>query len=356
MRETALALVKDDIPFEPGDIDILPVIRSSAEFIAGFVPPEYTVVGVLIRRFLYSLTGQTGAGKTAITLRLAASAALGQLFAGRETKRCRVLYAAAENPDDVRMRWIALAQHMHFDPDAIEVYFIEGAFSISKVGASLRAEAERVGGDFGLVIIDTGPAFFEGDDENNRKQMGDHARLMRGLINIIPGGPTVVVNCHPVKNAAADNLLPAGGGSFLNEVDGNLTAARNDSITELHWQGKFRGPDFAPMSFLIKTVTHQDLKDSDGRLMPTVICETLTDQARDDIAAAGRRDEDEILKLIGPNPKASYAELARMMGWTLHGGEPNKMKVKRCIDALKKAKLVEEPRKGQLRLKEPRRA
>jgi hypothetical protein len=33
----------------------------------------------------------------------------------------------------------------------------------------------------------------------------------------------VVVNCHPVKNATADNLLPAGGGTFLNEVDGNLT-------------------------------------------------------------------------------------------------------------------------------------
>src|SRR5262249_26049301 len=105
-----------------------PLIKSSAEFITGFVPPDYVVEGLLQQGFLYSLTGQTGSGKTAITLRLAASIALGQLFAGRETKKLRALYLAAENPDDVRMRWIALAQHMGFAVDDIEVYFIEGCF------------------------------------------------------------------------------------------------------------------------------------------------------------------------------------------------------------------------------------
>src|SRR5262245_21597744 len=132
-----------------------PLIKSSAEFIAGFTPPEYVVVGLLQRRFLYSLTGQTGAGKTAITLRLAASTATGATFGGRITKKNRVLYAAAENPDDVRMRWIALAQQMQFDPAEIDVYFTEGTFTISKTTAWLREEAERHGGNFGLVIIDT---------------------------------------------------------------------------------------------------------------------------------------------------------------------------------------------------------
>jgi len=330
---------------EPGEAP--PLIKSSAQFIAGHVPPEYVLVGVLVRRFVYSLTGQTGAGKTCVTLRLAASIALGTMFAGRLTKKCRVLYAAAENPEDVRMRWIALAEHMGFDPKAIEVYFTEGTFTISKMAAKLRAEAEVLGGEFGLVIIDTGPAFFEGDDENSRTQMGAHARMMRGLINVMPGGPAVVVNCHPVKNASADSLLPAGGGTFLNEVDGNLTCAKNDSLTELHWQGKFRGPEFASMHFLIKTVTHQDLKDSDGRLLPTVICECLTDEARDDIAKAGRKAEDEILALIDADPATTLSKLAQAMNWKLHDGKPHKMKAKRCVDALKKAKLIEETRSGR---------
>ena len=163
------------------------LIKSSKEFVAGFVPPEYVVVGLLQRRFFYSLTGQTGSGKTAIMLLLSACAAPGKLFAGKETKPIRVLYLAAENADDVRMRWIALAQSMDFDIDAIEVYFVEGRFSLSKSLRLLRTEAERHGGEFGLVIVDTGPTFFEGKDENENKQLGDHARMLRSLIDTIPG-------------------------------------------------------------------------------------------------------------------------------------------------------------------------
>jgi hypothetical protein len=317
-----------------------PIIKSSAEFLKGFVPPDYVLDGALVRGFLYSLTGQTGSGKTCLTLRLAASTALGQQFAGRDTKRCRVLYAAAENPTDVVMRWIALAQHMGFDPDEIEVYFVSGAFSLKERAAQLRTEAEAIGGSFGLVIVDTGPVFFEGDDESNRKQMGDHARMMRNLIEVIPGRPCVIVNCHPVKNATADNLLPAGGGTFLNEVDGNLTCAKHDSLTELHWQGKFRGVEFAPMSFLIKTVTHERLKDQGGRLMPTVICEHVGEQGREEIKAAGLRDEDEVLRLVAGNPKITQPEIARALGWKLHNGEPNKVKAGRVLKALIQQKLV----------------
>ena len=51
---------------------------------------------------------------------------LGIKFAGRETKKSRVLYLAAENPIDVQMRWMALAQQMDFVAHEIEVFFVEG--------------------------------------------------------------------------------------------------------------------------------------------------------------------------------------------------------------------------------------
>jgi hypothetical protein len=41
---------------------------------------------------------------------------------------------------------------------------------------------------------------------------------------------------------------------------GNFTAAKTDSTTELHWQGKFRGVEFAPLHFMLRTVTHQRLR------------------------------------------------------------------------------------------------
>jgi hypothetical protein len=95
------SLLDDDAPNRTFDasVDTQPatgsLIKSSKEFVAGFVPPDYLVDGLLQEAFLYSLTGATGAGKTAITQRLAASVALGAPFANRETKKRRVLYLAA---------------------------------------------------------------------------------------------------------------------------------------------------------------------------------------------------------------------------------------------------------------------
>jgi hypothetical protein len=325
----------------------VPVIKSSAEFVHGFVPPEYVVVGILQRRFFYSLTGQTGAGKTALMLLLAACVALGQDFAGRITKAVRVLYLAAENADDVRMRWIALAQCMGFDIAAIEVFFVEGKFTLSQSVRQLRAGAERQGGEFGLVIVDTGPVFFEGSDENANKQAGDHARLLRSLVDVVPGGPCVIANCHPVKNANEDNLLPRGGGAFLAEVDGNLTAAKTDSVVELHWQGKFRGPDFAATNFMIETKTHQDLKDSDGRLIPTVIARAISDQTKEEMKAAAVSDQDAVLRILKDKRNASQADIALAMGWKYHDGKPNKSRAARCLKALVKDKLIRETRAGR---------
>lgn len=327
-----------------------PRILSSREFVAGFVPPDYLVHGLMQEGFLYSLTGATGSGKTSITLRLVASIALEKEFAGRKTKRRRVLYLAAENPEDVRMRWIALAQQMGFDINEAEVYFIEGVFRISEMAGRIKTDVTRLGGEFGLIVVDTGPVFYEGDDENNRTQQGRHAELLRSLINLVPGKPAVIANCHPTKNAAADNLIPAGGGNFLNSVDGNFTAAKTDSTTELHWQGKFRGVEFAPMHFLLKTVTHQDLKDSGGNLIPTVICEHISETAKEQISEQRYDDENRMLRFIKENSRASIANLALKMGWKLYSGEPHKTKAVRCLTGLKNAKLVKQTRTGRYRL------
>jgi hypothetical protein len=331
-------------------------IKSSKQFVAEFVPPDYTVDGLLQEGFLYSFTGPTGSGKTAITLPLAACVGLGILFAGRETKKRRVLYLAAENPTDVRMRWIALSQQMGFDHDTIEVFFIEGVFKISQMAGALRQEAAKLGGEFGLVVIDTGPVFYEGDDESSRTQQGHHAAMLRDLITIVPGRPTVIANCHPVKNAAPDNLVPAGGGNFLNQVDGNLTAVKTDNTTEVYWQGKFRGVEFAPMYFLIKTVTHERLKDTKGRLIPTVVSQWISDSAKEEIAAQKVSDEDAVLKFVADDPKASLATLALKMGWKLFNGDPNKMRAGRCIKALIAAKLIKTTRAGNYALTDEGRA
>jgi hypothetical protein len=96
-----------------------PLIQSSAEFTRNFVPPDYLIDGMLQRRFCYSLTAKTGTGKTAIMLRVAAHVALGRSIGSTQVEQGRVLYLAGENPDDLRMRWIGLAQEMGFDDGEI---------------------------------------------------------------------------------------------------------------------------------------------------------------------------------------------------------------------------------------------
>jgi hypothetical protein len=330
------------------------LILSSAELVKAFVPPEYLVVGLLQRRFIYSFTGQTGAGKTAILLYLAASTALGMVFAGRETKKARVLYLVSENSDDIIMRWIALADKMKFDLDTIEVYFVRAdvyrlKLSNPKHLVMLSNEAYDLS-DFGLVIVDTGPAFFMGDDENANAQIGAHARLLRSLIMQVPGSPCVVVSCHPPKHATEDQLLPRGGGAFIAEVDGNLTAAKKGSIVTVHWQGKFRGPDFASMNFLIETVTSEKLKDGDGRHIPTVIVKVATEQDEKAQDARSQDEERTILALIQATPDASFGTLAEAAGWFMHDGKPNKMRALRAAGRLEKAKLIRKEDNGEYHL------
>lgn len=328
----------DSIVQEPHKRAGTPLIQSSGEFVKGFAPPDYLVDGCWQRRFVYSCTGKTGVGKTTVLLLFAASTALGRSIGTYTVAQGRVLYFVGENPDDVRMRWIALSQQMNFDIDSIAVYFIPGAFRISELLKRIQSEVEALGG-VALVIVDTSAAYFEGADENDNRQAGDHARRFRSLVTLA-GGPCVVVACHPTKNAADDNLIPRGGGAFVAEMDGNLTVQKDGTVVELHWQGKFRGPDFAPISFTLRTVTHERLKDSKGRLIPTVIADHLSEAGQDELAAVAKSRERQLLKAVAENEGASLADLARILDWMMKDGTPHKMMVRRTLQKLEKRKLI----------------
>ena len=74
------------------------LIKSSGEFVADFVPPDYLIDGLLQRRFLYALTGVTGLGKTAVALAIALHVALGLRLGKLEVERGKVLYFAGKIP------------------------------------------------------------------------------------------------------------------------------------------------------------------------------------------------------------------------------------------------------------------
>ena len=202
------------------------LLQSSANFVKGFRPPCYLIDGMIQRGYCYSLTARTGHGKTAVALYIAQCIPRGLKVHGREVRKGAVLFCAGENPDDIRARFLLLADRMGFDPADVDIHFIDGVINIEDSFGRIRREAESIP-DLAFVIVDTAAAYFPGDDSNSNTQQGEFARLLRKLTIDLPTKPAVLVCCHPVKNAAKDNLAPDGrqrvpqrGGQQLDLVEG----------------------------------------------------------------------------------------------------------------------------------------
>jgi hypothetical protein len=127
----------------------------------------------------------------------------------------------------------------------------------------------------------------------------------------------------------------------LNEIDGNLICIVDWPAVEMHWQGKFRGADFDPLSFRLDTVTHQRLKTTKGKLIPTVVAKPLSEIAKEEIAKANLTDRQRLLAEIESDGKASVADYAARCMFTLKNGLPNKRKAHVLIKGLKKDKLID---------------
>jgi hypothetical protein len=203
--------------------------------------------------------------------------------------------------------------------------------------------AQRMGFD---PVVDTSAATFPGDDENNNAQMIAHARVQRSLCDL-PGRPCVLALCHPPKHIMSpEQLLPRGGGAYLNETDGNLTLfAHDDQLADFHWTGKLRGPDFEKITFRLTTITTTALTDSMGRLLPTVMAEIATEAEVVENEEKAVAQENLMLAAILAKPDGSLAQWACHCGWVLptHPGEtpkPNKSLAQRVVKRFTENKLI----------------
>lgn len=328
----------------------LPLLQSSAQFLKGFVPPNYLIDHVIQQHYLYALTARTGHGKTAIAMLMGQAVARGTAFHGQPCKQGNVLFLAGENPQDIRARFLMLAHYEKFDAYNVPFYFVDGVIDIAAKMPVIKAEAEKIG-DLALVIVDTAAAYFRGDDANNNVQQGQFAQLLRQLITL-PSNPAVLVNCHPTKNAGKDNLVPLGGVHFLNEIDGNLQLWADDRVGQL-WPhtAKWRGAPFEVMDFEFPSRLCPAVRDAKGREMSSVIAVPIAEAAAEARAAGTEDDENALMRSMHHYPNASIAELAKQTGFLLADGKaPHKSKVHRLLETLLKSKLVSQFRNGRYRL------
>jgi RecA-family ATPase len=321
----------------------IPPIMSFAEFLATFKTPDYIIEGIIQRGRLYALTSPTGHGKTAVMQYGGIQIAAGWNIGNIKVTQGPVIFLAGENPDDLCCRMHAACQfHGIDDTEQFPLHVMAGNFPLTEEAAQeLKKRIDASGIKPVAIIFDTAASFFPGDDDNANVPMGAYARNLR-VLTTCEGNPAVIAPAHPIKSPDRDNLLPRGGGAFLNELDGNLTLW-SDAMgehTTLHWQGKLRGADFQPVNFGLHQVKIQKLLDQRGWPIVSVVASIQTTDQAEAAEKAIQADEDNVLELMRRHKGISQRDIATNAGWVNDKGVPNNAKVHRLLKALQRDKLV----------------
>ena len=338
----ARGLNKTELAIENEDSDPI-VIRSEDEFVKSLEIPDPIVDGLIARGRSYSLTANTGHAKTALASYLMCAVSEPEAMPWeRVHDKCDVLFCSGENPDDLKMRILG---HRNENPklQGSGRYYIEGIFDLEHSYTSIKEKAAIIP-DLGLIIIDTKQAFQTIENDNDNAENLRFASACRKL-TFLPSRPAVVVLCHPIKNASKENLVPRGGSSYLNEVDGNLSQWRSGEIVTLHWSGKFRGRDFDPIKFKLKTATHPVLLDRYGRKIETVILERLHDLDADELRKETLKLEDKVLLSVYKYPEQSIADRCFDCGLKNDKNEAQKSTMHRLLQALSEQKFIKKVRR-----------
>lgn len=310
--------------------------------------PEWLVDGIIQCSRLYALTSLTAHGKTAVALYIACMIHAHRMVGQLDVFGGNVLYLAGENPDDLAARMLGMAHHFKI-PSLRMPYVLPHAFPLDQAGVDqLKDDIADLGISLALIVGDTAASFFFGDDENNNVQAGAQARLWRQLTEV-DGNPAVMPLCHPTKGARDhESLLPRGGGAFLNELDANLTlwSSALGEQTTLHWNGKIRGPDFAPLDFRLLQVS-TGTQDSKGRDVATVVAMPIDEGEVADRNRQNVANEDALLRSFHEHPDWSRAQRARDLNWLDGDGEPERWRVGRVANELVKQGLLKQERKGE---------
>jgi hypothetical protein len=291
-------------------------VIGAGTFMRTYTPISYTLDCVLPSGYLYGLTAKQGSGKTAFKIAATIAVAMNRPdVIGCEVESGRVAYVTIENPTDFKMK-LSVNCFFHnilYDEIDPRVAIIDGRDTPEQIYEGLRLDAEA-NGDFQLVCFDTFQAGFAaagaGAFNDNEAVLKYVIRLR--LLTTLPGQPSVLVAFHPTKNAGESELIPYGGGSTYNEIDGNLTLWKEAQIKLYH--NRLRGPEFDPKYFRIEMLSCHDIVDKQGRQILLPVMRPSTEADAEQRETQDANTDLALLRAMLANPDGSQLEWAFAIG------------------------------------------
>lgn len=135
--------------------------------------PEFLLEGLLEAQGLLSVIGDSGVGKSAVVLDMAAHIAAGKTWHGRRVKQCPVVYVAGEGVAGATERLKAWKRAHDCDVIDNQMFIVEEPIQISGDNAEWAYFCEQtVRAQAGLVIFDTFARMSTGMEENSATDMG----------------------------------------------------------------------------------------------------------------------------------------------------------------------------------------
>lgn len=172
---------------------------------------DYLLKGIINFGMIGFVTGMPNAGKSPLSLDIAAHIAAGKPWRGRRVKPAYVLYVSTEGWSGIRHRMEAIRRENFADAGPIPLDFIAGtpinlrtsSKDANAIAKTILARASAAGVGPGLLVIDTLSHTLAGGDDSNQ----EHIRaVLTNLQKIVKAtGVAVMVVHHPTKDGASDS-------------------------------------------------------------------------------------------------------------------------------------------------------
>lgn len=201
----------------------------SGDELSTLPPLRWMIRGILPSHGLAALFGPSGVGKSFLVLAIAAAVAEGQPdWFGRRITPCPVTYCALEGESGMGKRLAAWVKH-HKKPVPQRLRFMAQPFDLlaSEDVTDLAKAVQAVGGEGGLVIIDTLNRAAPGADENSSVDMGKLIAAAKRLQDLIGG---LVLLVHHTGKDVSKGLR--GHSSLYAALDCAIEVSRADGRRE----------------------------------------------------------------------------------------------------------------------------